>query len=712
MGGAEAALVEELAELGLAATAGMGSARAEGSLSEVYRTLMWSRLASRVIWPLEAFEVDDADSLYERAHAIAWEEHFGPQDTFVVEVAGRHRGLTHERFVAQRVKDAIVDRFREQGLARPSVDRREPDIRVHVHLTEGPDREPHAGERELGRGRAALGLNLAGASLAHRGYRTVRTEAPLREPLAAWMLRCADYRGQRPLVDPFCGSGTIAIEAAWIALDIAPGLVRLERHPQRRGVTAWRGHVASELAAVVDEARERRAKAAKRAPTILASDASLGALAAAKQNAITAGVFERLRLVRRRFDQIEVPPGEGLMVTNPPYGERLGRESELGALYQQIGDVLRQRFLGYRAFVLVGSPRLTKRLGLRAASSRRIRNGPIDCQLIELPISKTPAQGPAPGWQKAHPESDMFRNRFRKGLRKWSKWAKRWPTDAYRVYDGDIPEYNVSVDVYGGRARIEELSRPRSIDDRVADRRLRDVETVVAKELSIPSEAVTLRVRRRRGRTEQHQRRADHGSFHEVTEDGLRYLVNLDDYLDTGLYLDDREVRRWLRARSDGRAALNLFAYTCAASVAALAGGARSVTSVDLSGRYLKWGERNVALNDASANHQSIRADVLEWLRDRTNRYELIFLAPPSHSRSKNMRGELDLQRDHVQLIERTARLLAPGGTLLFTTNAQKFELGGLAPELEVRNHGRSLVPADFSRSRRAPTAFEITLRR
>ncbi|MEM9194428.1 MAG: bifunctional 23S rRNA (guanine(2069)-N(7))-methyltransferase RlmK/23S rRNA (guanine(2445)-N(2))-methyltransferase RlmL, partial [Myxococcota bacterium] len=525
-GGAEAHLADELRGIGgMNQVTGRGAVHCEGGLRDLYRTILWSRLASRVGLPLHAGPVRDSDELYAQARDLRWEDHFDVGASFVVEVGGSHPSLLHQRFVVQRIKDAIADRFRDRCGRRPDVNRSQPDIRVYAHLSAE---------------QVTLGLNLSGASLAHRGYRRVLTDAPLRENAAALVLRVAGYRGTEPLVDPMCGSGTFAIEAAWIAGDVAPGLFRAERQPERLGVSRWAGHDPALFEELLEEARARRVAGRQTKPDIIAADRSLDAVMAAKANAGAAEVLSSLRLARRAFEDLVPPSTPGVVVANPPYGERLGEEAELGPLYQRLGNTLRQRYLGYRAFVLTGSRALSKRIGLRAEQSYALRNGPLESRLFEYRISsEAPRKKATPGWQKPGPEAEMFENRLRKNWKKWRRWAARQPTNAFRMYDGDIPEFNLSVDFYAGRVRIEELGRPKAVSDTLAEHRLRDAHAVVGQVLGVDDRSISLRARRRRGKAEQHQRRAEHRTFHQVEEHGLRFLVNLEDYLDTGLFLDD-----------------------------------------------------------------------------------------------------------------------------------------------------------------------------
>lgn len=690
--GTEGALAEELRAIGLSGVEERSGAVAFGGPLEAgYRAVLWSRVASRVLLVLDEVEAPDADALYEGVRAIDWTEHVAPGRTIAVDVARSGRTADNPRFLMLRTKDAVVDRVRDARGTRPDVDTRRPDVRIHVHLAGG---------------RATVSVDLSGEALHRRGGRA-GTEAPLRESLAAALLRIAGWPARAaegaPFVDPMCGSGTLVLEAAATALDLAPGLVR--RGP---GPAGWASHDAALWERLRREAEARRDAARTRDVEVHGWDASDRALEAARGNAERAGLAARVRLARVPLAEAAAPAEAGLLVTNPPYGARLGEAGELGPLYEQLGDVLRRRFTGWSGWVLSGNRALDKRIGLRPASRRVVFNGPIECRFLELPIATAPVVGGGPGWRKPSAEAEMLENRLRKNLKRLRRWTEREGVTCYRVYDADVPEYNVAIDWYDGAAVVQEYERPRSVDAAVAERHLRDAMLVVPEVLGVDPSEVTLRVRRR---GVQYERLAEEGRFREVREGGLRFLVNLTDYLDTGLFLDHRRIRSMVRELARGRDFLNLFAYTCTATVYAAAGGARTTTSVDLSHTYLEWGRRNLRLNgfDANGRHALVRADVTTWMAGAERRYGLIFCAPPTYSKSKGMRGDFDVQRDHVALVRACVRRLERGGVLLFSTPRRDFAIDRQALSgLRVEDITRETIPPDFAR-RPPHAAWRIT---
>lgn len=686
--GTEEVLAGELRELGIPAVEERRGGVAFGeSLEDAYRACLWSRVASRVLLPLARFEADSAAALYEAVHAIEWTAHAGPDKTIAVDVAGGDSPAGPPHYIALKTKDAVVDRVREAEGARPDVDTANPDLRINVHLA----------------GRSVtVSLDLAGQSLHHRGIDREGAAAPLKENLAGALLRIAGWHARcaaEPLFDPLCGSGTILVEAAWMALDRAPGLER-----GRIGAEGWRGHDRALWERLRAEARERRDAARDRPVRIAGSDASRTAVKTARDNLKRAGAGAHVRVELRELRDVEAPwPGAGLVVTNPPYGARLGEAGELGPLYELLGDVLKRRLPGWTAWILSGNPALTKRIGLKPASRRILHNGPIECRFLEIPIAEAPVTGAqGPGWRRPTDEALAFARRLAKNRRLLEPWAKELGLTCYRLYDTDMPEFNLSVDWYDGAVRVEEYSAPRKVPAETAERRLRDAMLVVPEALGVAPADVVLRVRSRRAAGEQHEKRDDRRNFREVREGGLLFLVNLTDYLDTGLFLDDRLLRERIRARARGRDVLNLFAYTCAASVAAAAGEARSTTSVDLSNAYLAWGRRNFALNGLDApRHRFLREDAVRWLERGGDgrRYGLIFAAPPTYSTSKGMEGDFDVQRDHVALLSRCAGLLAPDGELLFATNLKDFALDEeRLRDLDAQEITGEITPRDFER--------------
>ena len=311
--------------------------------------------------------------------------------------------------------------------------------------------------------------------------------------------------------------------------------------------------------------------------------------------------------------------------------------------------------------------------------------------------------------------AQMFANRLKKNLRNLGRWLQREQIQCYRLYDADIPEYALAIDVYDAAQRwvhVQEYEAPKSVDPARAGLRLQEALAETRAVLRIPEAQLFVKVRRQQKGSAQYQKLSSSREFHEVSENGKRFLVNFRDYLDTGLFLDHRITRRMLGELAGDGDFLNLFCYTGSATVYAAAGGARSTTSVDMSRTYLDWAERNLALNGFTGDaHRLAQADCLQWLEQAAGRqrFDLIFLDPPSFSASKRMQGTFDVQRDHVQLIKNTVRLLSPGGLLVFSNNRRRFRmdreaLGGLS----IEDISRATLPRDFARNPRIHNCWRI----
>ncbi|WP_295389587.1 bifunctional 23S rRNA (guanine(2069)-N(7))-methyltransferase RlmK/23S rRNA (guanine(2445)-N(2))-methyltransferase RlmL [uncultured Thiodictyon sp.] len=698
-------LAEELAQLGLAgAVEARGGARFTGTLEDGYRACLWSRVANRVLLPLAQFPAADIESLYAGARAIAWEDHLSLERTFAVRFDGNLAGVNNSQFPALKVKDAIADRFTQHCGARPNVDPDYPDLPIHCYAFQDS---------------ATIALDLSGGSLHRRGYREEGSAAPLKENLAAGILLRAGWpaiaAAGGALLDPMCGSGTLVIEGALIAADIAPGLLH-----QDFGFLGWAGHEPAIWARLIDEAQDRRRAGLERRNPLRGYDASPTAIRVALACLERAGLAGRAHFERREL--ADCWPGRegdlGLVVVNPPYGERLGTDIDLPGLYARLGTLLRERFIGWRAAMLTGNPDLGKQMGLRALRMHTLYNGPIECRLLHFEVDPQHFVSSRPRPIAPAERSDgatMLANRLTKNLKALRKWLKAQEIACYRLYDADLPEYAVALDVYEGEQRsivVQEYAAPGTIDPRDARRRLREAMSVIPEVLEVPETQVYLKVRERQKGERQYERLAETGRFHEVAEGGHRFLVNFEDYLDTGLFLDHRDTRRLIGTLAAGKRFLNLFAYTGTATVYAARGGAAATTTVDLSRTYLDWARRNLELNGIRGPaHELIHADCLDWLRlvEGRRRFDLIFLDPPTFSTSKRMEETLDIQRDHAALIRATMRLLEPGGILIFSNNLRRFRMEAEAlPELEIADLGRETLPRDFARNPRIHNCWRI----
>jgi len=697
--GIEYLLRDELIALGAGAREALAGVHFEGDLECAYRACLESRLASRILMRLAEFPAADADALYAGTRAIDWSDHLAPDATLAIDATGTSGSLVHSGFAAQKVKDAVVDQLRERHETRPTVRAERPDLRLSLHLHQG---------------RATLSLDLAGEPLHRRGWRRGQGEAPLKENLACAMLLRARwpemYAQGGALVDPMCGSGTLLVEGAWMAARVAPGL-----HREYFGFLGWRGHDIALWERLREEAGERAQEGLRGLRScFFGSDSDPRMIAIATHNLQSAGVAGFVSLDKRPVEHLEPPTGfaTGLVITNPPYGERMGDLATLPALYRSLGGQLRAGFAGWQVAVLTSETELERALGLRAARHYVLFNGALECRLALFDVHERTAHAPAP----LSPGAEMVANRIRKNVRNLRKALSRDGITCFRAYDADLPEYAAAIDVYRGWPEpaatigdkataqdwlhVQEYAPPASVDANAARTRWRDLQRAAGVALEVPRERVVTKTRARGKGGSKYGRIAAREEFLVVEEGGLRFLVNLHDRIDTGLFLDHRLVRRRVRDLSRGRDVLNLFAYTGAASVYAAAGGARSTTSVDLSQAYLEWSSRNLVLNGfGGSSHVLARADAVAFLSESTMRYGLIYVDPPTFSNSKRA-SDFDVQRDHVTLLETCARLLREDGVIVFSNNYRRFRLDAetLSRRFAIEDVSRASIPPDFAR--------------
>ena len=736
--GLEYLLADELTALGCArATAAVAGVNAEGGLAQAQRAVLWSRLASRVLWPLAEYDCDGEQALYDGARALPWHEHLNPAMTLAVDAHVSGEAITHARFAAQRLKDAVVDALRAHTGTRPDVDVESPDLRLNLVVRKG---------------RAIVSVDLGGGPLHRRGWRVAQGEAPLKETLAAAVL----VRGGWPalyaeggaLLDPMCGSGTLLIEGALMAADVAPGLLRHGDRPPSR----WRGFDVDAWSALVDEAlaRERAGRAVLR-PVFDGRDRDPQAIDAARRNATAAGLGELIRwqvcdvaelgegfAVRPagdgagpsarggpQADLAAAPPatsasgaasgaaaGRGLVVCNPPYDARLAAEP---ALYRTLGDALRRAVPQWRASLLCGDRELAFATGLRARKSYQMFNGALECTLILCdPVQPAARADDAP--RELSEGARMVANRIRKTLRASRGWRERERVECFRAYDADIPEYAAAVDVYTGAdtgerwLHVQEYAAPAEIPEPVARRRLGELIAGAADALEVPRARIATKTRARGKGGSKYGNIARRGEFITVREGDARLRVNLFDYLDTGLFLDHRPLRLRIAEEARGARFLNLFCYTGAATVHAAVGGAAQTTSVDLSATYLEWLADNLRENGiGGTRHRITQADAMAWLRADRGQYDLVFCDPPTFSNSARA-GDFDVQRSHVELLRLAAARLAPGGVLYFSNNYRRFRLAAEAVSTfaEVEDISAGTIPPDFARNPRIHRAWRV----
>lgn len=712
-------LADELKQLGIKQSKQeQGNIRFTGTLEDAYKVCLWSRVAIRVLMPVATVRAETPEQLYDAVTALPWEDHLEAEDsTLAVDFNSFRSKIKHNQYGAQKVKDAIVDRFRSLTGVRPSVDLQQPDIRVNVYLRHN---------------QATVSIDLSGESLHRRGYRVRNTQAPLKEHLAAAILLSAEWpklaRQGWALVDPMCGSGTFLIEAAMMAADIAPGILR-----DYFGFSYWKQHDREAWKKLKADAERRRQAGLSRLPLITGGDADPQAVEAAQANIAEAGLSDWIQVAERRLldwpAERQSLPAAGLLVCNPPYGERMGESASLYRIYESLGDIMRESLPGWRSAVITDNPQLGKFTGLTLFDSVPFDNGPIECEVLffraRKPVASAgqPQTAPDPIISDSAPEpdqieiseqGDMFANRLKKNLKHLAKWARKNAVSCYRIYDADLPDYALAIDLYDDQVHVQEYAPPKQIDPQKAVERLKEAMQIIPDVLELPATHVSLKVRQKQRGLNQYEAQAAQNKRFQVEENGLKFWVNLKDYLDTGLFLDHRDTRQMLMQMASGKAVLNLFCYTGSATVYAAAGGASSTTSVDMSNTYLKWAQDNMQLNGFDGEqHHFIRANCLEWLQaaqQGAQRFDLIFLDPPTFSNSTRMEGVFDIQRDHVSLIQMAANLLKPAGQLVFSTNRRDFKMAVENMEgLALKDISSETIPRDFERNKKIHQCWLVT---
>ncbi len=662
----------------------------EASLAILYQVCLWSRLANRIHLVLFRGQAYNEQTLYDLCGQFAWQTVFTVDKTLAIEFHGTSSQLRNTMHSGLVIKDSIVDYFRKQHDLRPQIDKANPQVLIQAYLKHD---------------NVTVSLDLTGYSLHQRGYRLQAGEAPIKENLAAAVLLRADWPRLAAegyaLHDPFCGAGTLVIEAAMMASHVAPGLLR---HDQ--ALCHWVDH----QPALWETIRAQALQQVKAIPNlrISGSDADASLIQKAMANAERAGVASWVNFNVMECDDSRPAAPAGLLICNPPYGERLGDATPLIPLYQSVGAMLHHHFQGWRAAVLTANPLLAKAIGLRSEKQYAFFNGAIECKLYCFLLNeRNQLKSNKPGALSQHAE--MFANRLKKNFQHLQKWAKREHISSYRVYDADLPEYAFAIDLYNDHAVLQEYAAPATIAAHKVEQRSLDVIQTTPAILGISPDNLVVKQRKAQKGSQQYQKMAKTNHSLVVVEGAAQFKVNLYDYLDSGLFLDHRLLRQRFAQLTPGTRFLNCFCYTATASVHAALAGAIT-TNVDLSKTYLQWGEDNFKLNHLEVRqHEFIQDDCMAWLRRCRAWFDVIFLDPPSFSNSKKMPTTLDVQRDHVMLIDSAMRLLLPGGTLYFSTNLRHFKLSPLMSErYQVQDISAETIDQDFKRDQRIHQCFMI----
>jgi 23S rRNA (guanine2445-N2)-methyltransferase / 23S rRNA (guanine2069-N7)-methyltransferase len=702
--GLEAVVARELRALGYPANVtAPGRVLFHGNLSALCRANLWLRSADRVLLHMGTFEATDFGRLFDRTYALPWEQWIGADAAFPVKGRSIKSQLSSVPACQKMVKKAIVEKLKAV-------------YSVQWFEETGPQ---YSVEVALLKDQATLTIDTSGPGLHKRGYRTLTGPAPLKETLAAAMILLSFWRPERPLIDPFCGTGTIPIEAALIGRNLAPGLNR------DFAAESWPRMPAAQWEAARQEARDL---ARPRLPIrIIGADHDDDVLSLARHHAQNAGVAEDIHFQRREFVELSSKQQYGCVIGNPPYGARIGQSREVEDLYHAMPIVLR-RLKTWSHYLLTAHPDFETLVGRQADRRRKLYNGRIECTYYQFhgpkpasPGEPTPETKPSTTAQptqafggisaKARGQAEMFRARLTKRRRHLRRWPTRQGITCYRLYDRDIPEVPLVVDRYEDRLHMAEYERPhdRSIAEHAdwLDLMVRTAGEV----MEVHPSNIFMKYRDRQRGKSQYERRGSQGPTFVVSEGGLKFQVNLSDYIDTGLFLDHRITRSMVRDAAAQKRFLNLFGYTGSFTVYAADGGARATTTVDLSNTYLDWAQENMQLNGFTAKqHRFVRDDAMDFLRHlpASQRFDLAVVDPPTYSRSKSTDVDWDVQAQHVELLNRLLQHMTPGGVIFFSTNFRRFKFAESEIAAgHIHEISRQTVPPDF-RNRRIHRCWKI----
>jgi 23S rRNA (guanine2445-N2)-methyltransferase / 23S rRNA (guanine2069-N7)-methyltransferase len=673
--GLEGVLAHELTALGahdVAIGRRMVSFSADQAL--MYRANLWCRTAVRILRPIAEFTIDAqaADcyrSLYAQVQEVDWAAYLLPTSSLAIDPVVHGQVLTNSLYTAQVAKDAIVDWFRDRYGERPSVDRLRPDLRINLHVS---------GDRGI------VYLDSSGQSLHKRGYRRQIGAAPLNEVLAAGILRLSGWDGCSPLVDFLCGSGTLPIEAALIARNRAPGLLR-----EDFGYRRWLDFNAGLETQAIEQARASAQSGPDSAsPSIFGSDLDPAAIDAAGENATRAGASTDIQFQVANFENLEPPAASGTIIINPPYDLRL-KVAGVGAFYRRLSRALAQRWQGYTAWVLAGNLEAAEQFDLVPTANYPLRNGPIDCRLLRFdldgsqPVRNRIAQAPAekPVSATRSSPAEALRNRLVRMGKHWARWARRQEISCYRIYDCDLPEVPWTIDRYEDRLQIVEHESPHGRSQLEHRQWFDGLLAIVGEALDTPLERIhahphelepTPRDGARSKRTERFN----------VAEAGCKVEVDLGRRDDTGLAPDLRTLRDHLATEATGKRFLNLFGRSGVATVrvGTPPGNARMTVTVEPGSGLARWSQHNFELNGlGEPDHVIVQAEPIEWLErlgsTSATPFDLMLVAPAGGFHRRHDTRAWNPREEYRQLLDKVRPLLAEGGKIYFVTTVRRFRL-------------------------------------
>lgn len=694
----ELLLKDELIELGACNVAEKLSGVVFHASAEVLmNSLLWTRLANRILVLINQIKINNSEQLYDAIYQTDWlqQVNISPK-TLAINFKGTNKELRNTQYASQVVKDAIVDRMREDSDMRPDVVKTNADLSVSVVLKNN---------------QILVYQDISGRSLHLRGYRQTLTAAPLKENLAAAVLIRANWpqlsKLNHNLIDPMCGSGTFLTEGYLIACDIAPGLTN-----PRYSVETWRYFDEDVWNKLLYQAKTRMIAGIDNFKgQIIGADHHKDSVKITQEHAYQLNAEDNIQCQLKTFDTFSIPAKNNLIVCNPPYGVRL--KKNVDSTWKQLGEWMGHKALESKAAIMTYAKNQGFLLGFRAKKSWKLMNGDLAITLITFDIDKERALHLPEGQKHALPETaQMVANRIKKNLSKLKKWISKEQINCYRIYDADIPEYAVAIDVYNNHVNIQEYKAPSSIPERKTKKRLADAVLGAQVALNIKNDRVHIKTRQKQDRSNQYEKRTVDSDNIIIHEQERKYIVNLEKYLDTGLFIDHRWIRSYIEQQAKDKSVLNLFCYTGSVTVAAAVGGANKSISVDSSKTYLSWAKDNFKLNRMDTYmHKLIRSDALEYISSCQHKFDLIFIDPPTYSNSHSRNTDWDVQRDHKQLLLACKRLLNSDGEIIFSNNYRKFCIDdSLSDYFTIKDFTKQSISPDFVKSKIKRVCYQLKL--
>ncbi len=667
----------------------------EAEAEVLLRSLLWSRLANRILVLINQIKIKNSDDLYDAIYQTNWLQQVqqAPK-TLAINFKGTNKELRNTQYASQVVKDAICDRIRDLDEMRPDIVKTKADLSVSVVLKQNQLLVYH---------------DISGRSLHLRGYRQTLTKAPLKENLAAAVLIRANWqelaKNNGNLIDPMCGSGTFLTEGYLMACDIAPGLTN-----PHYAVDTWHGFNQDTWNALLFEAKTRMlAGIEKFKGQIIGADHHKDSVKITQEHAYQLNAEDKIQCQYKTFDHFHLPNENNLIVCNPPYGVRLQKNVE--STWRQLGTWLANNANHSQAAIMTYAKNQGFMLGFRATKSYKLMNGDLPITLLCFSIENDTQLNKPENQSYAIPETaQMVANRIKKNKAKLNKWINKEQINAYRVYDADIPEYAVAIDVYNEHLHIAEYKAPGSIPEKKTKKRLQDAILGAQVALDVKNNKIHIKTRQKQVKNYQYEKFSAESKDIIVHEQNRKYVVNLDKYLDTGLFLDHRWIRSYVQEICNDLCFLNLFCYTSSVTVAAALGGAKHTVSVDTSKTYLNWAKENFKINRMNVfKHKLVRSDVMLYLSQCSEKFDCIFIDPPTYSNSHSRESDWDVQRDHKQLLLASKRLLNKNGRIIFSNNYRKFKLD---KELEnyftIKDLSQQSLSPDFKKSKIKRVCYEL----